>query len=51
MNYYIWIDDHCDNVTTDLEEARRWEKEALDEGKDAYIVDIDNNIVTEEIPS
>ena len=27
------------------------QKEALDEGKDAYIVGIDNSIVTEEIPS
>lgn len=47
MNYYVWCDESCDNVTKDLEEARRWEKEFLDERRDAYITDADGNVIDE----
>jgi hypothetical protein len=47
MKFYVWCDSDCENATEDLEEARRWEKEFLDEGRDAYIVDIDNIVVDE----
>jgi hypothetical protein len=46
MHYYVWCDDDCANKTDDLDEARRWAKEFLDAGRDAYIVDEDNEIVT-----
>lgn len=48
MKYYVWVEGSCDNVTEDLEEARRWEKDFLDAGReDVYIADIDNNVIDE----
>ena len=45
MNYYVWNDDDCSNVTEDINEARTWRDEFLAEGQDSYIVDEDNEIV------
>lgn len=48
MAFYIWHDEGCcDNKTDDIKEARRIEKEFLDEGINAYITDDDNNIIDE----
>lgn len=49
MSYYIWYDEGCcDNKTDDLEDARRIEKELLDDGYlDAYITNNDNYVVNE----
>lgn len=52
MRYYVWHDEGCcDNVTEDLEEARGWEREFLDNGIDAYITDEDQNVINETVPS
>lgn len=45
QNYYVWCDEHCDNSTEDLAEAKRWCDEFLAEGRDAYVVDADNRVV------
>lgn len=49
MRYYIWHDEgDCANATDDLEEARRIEKELLDDGHaDVYIADEDHNVIDE----
>lgn len=45
MNYYVWNDDDCSNVTKDIQEARDWRDSFTKQGQDSYIVDEDNNIV------
>ena len=49
MSYYIWYDKGCrDNKTDDLEDARRIEKELLDDGYlDAYLTNDDDDVVNE----
>lgn len=49
MSFYVWHDDGlCDDKTEDIEDARRIEKELLDDGhKDVYITDDDNNVIDE----
>lgn len=46
--YYVWHDEgDCDNATPDLEQARQWEREFLDEGRESYITDADGNVIDE----
>ena len=49
MSYYVWHDDGCcDNKTEHLEDARRIEKELIEDGyTDAYITNADNEVVDE----
>ncbi len=53
MTYYVRHDARCcDNKTDDLEDARRIEKELLDDGyTDVYITNSDNEVVDETTPS
>lgn len=46
MKYYVWVEDMCDDVTDNLEEARQWAREFLEDGRYAYVSDADGN----EIP-
>ena len=47
--FYVWCDDSCDNVTPDLEQARQWEREFLDAGRDAWIADADGTVINETV--
>lgn len=43
--FYVWADETCDNRCETLEEAIKVAKEFLVEGTDAYVVDVDDNVV------
>jgi hypothetical protein len=45
MNFYVWCDESCDNVTESIREAIQWMEDFRQEGRDSYIVDLDNNVL------
>ena len=50
--YYVWCDDDCANKTSSLDEAKGWRDQFLNQGRDAWIVDQDNNYIADgELPN
>lgn len=45
--YYVWCDDDCQNKTDSLEEAKKWRDEFVADGRASWIVDSDNNYITD----
>lgn len=47
--YYVWVDGDCPDKTDDYRQACQWAHEFRQAGKDdVYIVDADNNLVSED---
>ena len=45
--YYVWCDDDCQNVTASLIEAKKWRDEFTTEGRASWIIDANNNYITD----
>jgi hypothetical protein len=45
--YYVWCDDDCQNKTGSLEEAKKWRDAFIADGRASWIIDSDNNYITD----
>ena len=46
-DYYVWCDDDCQNKTSSLDEAKKWRDEFVADGRSSWIIDSDNNYITD----
>lgn len=45
--YYVWCDDDCQNKTRSLDEAKKWRDEFIADGRASWIIDSENNYITD----